>query len=648
MPSLPKIRRKIFFPFLSTLILFLSIFAGVVLVQRQQELREKAQSNILRVPQDYSTMEAAYNAASHGDTILVAPGSYTVCLSGNRTKRIILRAENPATTSPANKQSILNSGCSHVIQFQTPLDNDGIFNPGEVVEFNGFVLKGSDDGFSFEGASGIVKDNIITGQSDDPIDIDKGSEAHIIGNILQNGTSGGDGIENRLHGFSSSREIRLIFRNNIIYRSKKDGIQLIDQTGSKTKRKYLIANNLIIGNGQAGIGTTKGGDSNQGNFPGGYPLPEKMYVVHNTFVNNGWDGILGGANMKVHNNIFYKNGRAGLKNVSGNSIATHNLFFGNSPDHSGSNVSSPNVFADPKFINTGLPPNFASFQLESSSPAIDAGKVINSFYSEFGVTPPGYTGGAPDLGWIESGATGPIPTPTILPTATPTPKPTSTPSPAPTAAPGCQLSSTSWQNFSIAPQTGTFSVEFDATPVSAGSDALTMLSAGSGAAYTDYAILTRFNGPGGIIDARNGSSYQAQTQITYTPGTTYRFRLEIDVPANSYSVYVTPQGGSEQTIGTNFAFRTEQSGIAVLDNWGLRAGTGSHQVCNLTFSASTTPLPTLPGDLDKDGDVDIFDYNLLVGNFGATNCGNVADIDGDCDVDIFDYNTLVSNFGKKG
>ena len=54
----------------------------------------------------------------------------------------------------------------------------------------------------------------------------------------------------------------------------------------------------------------------------------------------------------------------------------------------------------------------------------------------------------------------------------------------------------------------------------------------------------------------------------------------------------------------------------------------------------------LEGDLDKDGDVDIFDYNILVTNFGSTNCGNVADINSDCKVDIFDYNILIENFGS--
>lgn len=367
----------------------------------------------LRVPQDYSTVLAAYNSASHGDEILVAPGNYNVCLS-SKNKKITLRAQYPATTSSSNQHSVLNSTCSHVVQFTTPLDNDGVFHQGEVIEFLGFVLKGSDDGFSYEKASGNVWNNIITGQSDDPIDVDGPSEARIIGNILKDGTSGGDGIENRLHGFSSSRTLLMIFRNNIIYKSRKDGIQLIDQTGSLTKRKYLIANNLIIDNGQAGLGTTKGGDSNQGNFPGGYAMPEKIYVLHNTFVRNGMGGILGGVNMVVHNNIFYNNSTVDLKNVTGSSIATHNLFFGPAADNQGSNVQSPNVTSDPKFSNTGTPPGFSSYQLSSGSPAIDAGKNVNSYYQEFNVNPPGYSGSAPDLGWIEYGSGPPI-------SATPTP-----------------------------------------------------------------------------------------------------------------------------------------------------------------------------------------------------------------------------------
>lgn len=53
-------------------------------------------------------------------------------------------------------------------------------------------------------------------------------------------------------------------------------------------------------------------------------------------------------------------------------------------------------------------------------------------------------------------------------------------------------------------------------------------------------------------------------------------------------------------------------------------------------------------DLDGSGTVDIFDYNILVTNFGKTGTAGFtpADIDSDGDVDIFDYNRLVTDFGK--
>ena len=286
------------------------------------------------------------------------------------------------------------------------------------MEFIGFVINGSDDSFSYTSGSGIVKDNIISAQTDDPIDIDGVSEAHVIGNILTtNGKGGGDGLENRLHSVGGSRDLKMIFKGNIFYNTRMDGIQLIGQTVpyTLTRRKYLIANNLIINNGQAGLGTTANKISDQTQYPGGFPLEEKIYVINNTFVNNSMGGILGGANMVVHNNIFYNNSVVDLKNVSGNSVASHNLFFGPAVDYEGRNVESKNVTADPNFINTSLPPNFNSFQLGAGSPAVDAGIVVNNIYTEFGVTPPGYSGNAPDLGWKESGSTPPSSSPTPTP-----------------------------------------------------------------------------------------------------------------------------------------------------------------------------------------------------------------------------------------
>lgn len=363
---------------------------------------DSVQAAVLRVPQTHATIAAAYAASTHGDEIIVSPGTYSVCLT-NSNKKIILRAEFPATKSPASQHSILNSACSHVILFTTPLDADGVFQQGDHVEFSGFVLNGSDDGFSYQAASGIVQDNHIQGQTDDPVDIDSASEARVLGNILGPSKGRGDGLENRLHSVNSSRDLNMVFKDNIIYGNPNDGFQFIGIISTATKRKYLIANNLIINNGQAGIGTTANAVSDQPQFPNGHPMPEKMYILHNTFVGNGMGGILGGANMKVHNNIFYQNKGPGVKNVSGQSVVSYNLFFGNTGgDSVSSNMQNPNIFADPKLINTTVPPNFSSYQLGTTSPAINAGLNVSAMYQEFGVNPPSYNG-APDIGWKETG-----------------------------------------------------------------------------------------------------------------------------------------------------------------------------------------------------------------------------------------------------
>ena len=139
-----------------------------------------------------------------------------------------------------------------------------------------------------------------------------------------------------------------------------------------------------------------------------------------------------------------------------------------------------------------------------------------------------------------------------------------------------------WQNFAISPQTGAFTAEFDATPSASLIDSVVGLSRGAQTAYTGFATLARFN-PSGNIDARNGGAYAAASTIPYSANVTYHFRLVVNVPARTYSIFVTPAGGTEQTVGTNFAFRTEQNTVTSLDWWGT--------VVNASTPGSTTRSP---------------------------------------------------------
>lgn len=69
-------------------------------------------------------------------------------------------------------------------------------------------------------------------------------------------------------------------------------------------------------------------------------------------------------------------------------------------------------------------------------------------------------------------------------------------------------------------------------------------------------------------------------------------------------------------------------------------------------SPALTPAPAQspynPGDLNSDGKVNIFDYNILISNFNKTGSFGFipSDISRDGKVDTIDYNMVVANFGK--
>ncbi len=54
-----------------------------------------------------------------------------------------------------------------------------------------------------------------------------------------------------------------------------------------------------------------------------------------------------------------------------------------------------------------------------------------------------------------------------------------------------------------------------------------------------------------------------------------------------------------------------------------------------------------PGDVDGDGDVDVFDFGVFGGQFGSTGLPphQLGDLDGDGDVDVFDFGVFAQGFG---
>jgi hypothetical protein len=167
------------------------------------------------------------------------------------------------------------------------------------------------------------------------------------------------------------------------------------------------------------------------------------------------------------------------------------------------------------------------------------------------------------------------------------------------AASETAIANSTFTNSSFASQSGSFQEEWDAMPTAGGMDGVMGLSNGAQTSFTGFACLIRFF-TDGTIQVRNGGVYSADTTIPYSPGTMYHFRVTANVAGHTYSVFVTASGGSEQSLASNYAFRTEQAGVTALNSDGIIVDTttGSLRFGNfaLTSSSSSAYNQTVLGD----------------------------------------------------
>jgi parallel beta-helix repeat protein len=359
---------------------------------------------IINVPSDYPTIAAALNAASSGDTILVAPGTYQESI--DMPNKFLLLASWFLTTGDTSyiSQTILDgNGSSRVIGipgsvatsptitgFTIQDADDGISPHARFNILNCYIIDCS-DGIDYEsGSGGLCKFNVFENNSDDGIDLDNDVDIIIEDNIIRNNDD--DGIEIRLQSYTGPL-LTCIIRGNLIYGNGEDGIQLIDYN-SVTDRFFLIERNLIYNNDMVGLGCM--GNSNTSENYEGASIPERIYLFNNTFVGNNY-GVTGGDSLVSVNNIFVDHPGIAMKNVDGGSIVSYGIYWNNGTDFESSNLDNPHIiFSDP-LLN-------AQFHLQPTSPAIDAGTALFIWQGDMILNLPSdsYNGNAPDLGAFES------------------------------------------------------------------------------------------------------------------------------------------------------------------------------------------------------------------------------------------------------
>jgi nitrous oxidase accessory protein NosD len=373
---------------------FVSATSLVILLPADSALAQ----TVINVPVDRPTIQEAIDAASHGDTVLVAPGSYFENINFRGKAITVESAQGPEVTI------IDGNLAGPVVTF--------VSGEGPASVLRGFTLQRGDAGTAhgFDGggvrianSSPTIEGNTITGNracdSGAGIDVDF-SSARIEGNIITNnsqfGCSGGVGgggvsvggagqaqiIDNVIMGNSwgsSGGGITLFaagsptIRGNVIRANSASnsggGMWIVNQSDA------LIVQNVITGNqaGQGGgiywlvpsgargpllVNNTIAGNQGQGSgiFAAGFDAQAQLF-------NNIVVGASGQS--AVYCDQFYDPAPPVFRSNNVFSPAAA-AFGGSCGDPSG---TSGNLSADPLFVD----PASNDYHLAAGSPSIDAG-----------------------------------------------------------------------------------------------------------------------------------------------------------------------------------------------------------------------------------------------------------------------------------
>ena len=358
----------------------------------------------ISVPGDFSSIQAAIDSASEGDSILVAPGIYNEALiindkslflaswfftteDGSYISQTILDGVNGESVIVIDDDVAL--GSSSVIGFTLQNANNGVYVRDGKANITNCRVIYCIDGLEYkDGTSGICRDNLLELNIDDGIDLNRDVDILIENNIVRN--NAGDGMEIRIEPYTGVL-LNYIIRRNIVESNDCYGIQIIDY-GTVSDRIFIIEENLIINNGEVGVGCIS---EPQGPEYEGVGIPERIYLFNNTFFGNLY-GVTGGDSLVAVNNIFVNHEVLAMKNSNTGSIVYNNLFWNNTADFENCNVDIPTILFEDPLLD-------AQYQLTTTSPAIDRGVSSYTWYGELVLNrdPSSYNGSAPDLGALE-------------------------------------------------------------------------------------------------------------------------------------------------------------------------------------------------------------------------------------------------------
>lgn len=143
---------------------------------------------------------------------------------------------------------------------------------------------------------------------------------------------------------------------------------------------------------------------------------------------------------------------------------------------------------------------------------------------------------------------------------------------------GDYLGTNSWNTVPFQNQTDSFTYGFNMAATEGIIDAVVGLSGQTSVSgFTDLACIVRFNSSG-KIDIRNGNVYSSLVDMPYSAGKVYSVTMVVNIPAKTYDVAISTDGGPPTQVASNYTFRSEQSAATSLNSIAIYALLGSHTV----------------------------------------------------------------------